>query len=45
MLLPWMWWHDDSSMVGFMLCHARWMLGWCDIYARWMLGDAMLDEF
>ena len=30
-------------MLGSMLCHARWMLGWFDMYARWMLGDAMID--
>ena len=37
------WWHDDSNMLGFMLCHARWMQGWCDMYAmiRCMLGFVM----
>ena len=44
MLLPWMWWHDTRCMLGFMLCHARWMLGWFDMYARCMSGYAMLDE-
>ena len=45
MLLPWMWYDDmyDSNMLGFMLYHARWMLGWYDMYTRWMLGDAMID--
>ena len=33
----------DSNMIGFMLYHARWMLGWYDMYARCMLGDVMLD--
>ena len=31
------------NMLGFMLFHARWILGWYDMYARWMLGDAMTD--
>ena len=40
-----MWYDDmyDSNMLGFMLYHARWMLGWYDMYTRWMLGDAMID--
>ena len=45
MLLPWMRYDDmyDSNMLGFMLCHARWMQGWFDMCAKWMLGDAMID--
>ena len=35
----------DSNMLGFMLRHAKWMLGWCDMYARCMLGFAMIDEW
>ena len=53
--MPWIWYDDmvldeclvddmyDSNMIGFMLYHARWMLGWYDMYARCMLGDVMLD--
>ena len=33
----------DGNMLGFMLCHAKWMLGWCDMYAKCMLGYAMID--
>ena len=33
----------DSSMLGFMLYHARWMLGWYDMNARWMLGFGWLS--
>ena len=35
----------DSNMLGFMLRHAKWMLGWYDMYARCMLGYAMIDEW
>ena len=45
MLLPWIWYDDmyNSNMLGFMLCHARWMLGLCDINARYMSGYAMIN--
>ena len=35
----------DSNMLGFMLCYARWMLGWFDMYDRFMLGYAMINEW